>query len=124
METLSHPITAETMTHTLRKCAEKNIKKTKDQVPKRKLKCRTPEIQKKIRERRKAKRTYQQNPTTENLIIYKREKAQTRRAMKEESKTRVHAKYYIQNNRQRSLRKDWKNFRKKKVPQHQANCKN
>jgi hypothetical protein len=87
MERLTQPISAEIMTDIVRKGAGKNIKRTQDEVPNRKLKWTTPEIKEKIRETRKTERTYQRNPTTENLIAYKIEKARTWRSIKEERKT-------------------------------------
>jgi hypothetical protein len=40
------------------------------------------DIRKKIQESRKAERNYQKRPTTVNLLIYKKSKAETRRLMK------------------------------------------
>jgi hypothetical protein len=55
-------------------------------VPKKKMKWITTEIRQKIRERRKTERTYKKKPSTENLLIYKRVKAETRRMMKKTRK--------------------------------------
>jgi hypothetical protein len=40
------------------------------------------DVKKNIRERRKAERSYQKRPTMENLLIYKKSKAETRRLLK------------------------------------------
>jgi hypothetical protein len=58
MGKLQQPISSEKITNTIRKCAKENIKKTKVEAPKRKLKWRTTQIITFIRERRKAVRTY------------------------------------------------------------------
>jgi hypothetical protein len=82
MGKLHQPISSEKITSTIQKCAKENIKKN-ERSSKKKLIWRTTEIITLIRERRKAEKTYKQNPSTENLIAYKKLKAQTRRAMKE-----------------------------------------
>jgi hypothetical protein len=46
----------------------------------------TTEIRQKIRERRKTERTYKKKPSTDNLLIYKRVIAETRRMMKKTRK--------------------------------------
>jgi hypothetical protein len=84
-------ISSEKIISTIQKCAKENIKKTKEEAPKRKLKWRTAEIisslqNYNIRERRKSERTYKRTPSTKNLIAYKKLKAQTRQAVKEKRK--------------------------------------
>jgi hypothetical protein len=44
MSKLQQPISTEKITSAIQKCAKKNIKKTKEEAPKRKLKWRTTEI--------------------------------------------------------------------------------
>jgi hypothetical protein len=46
----------------------------------------TTEIRQKIREMRKAERTYKKQPSTDNLLIYKMVKAERRRMMKKARK--------------------------------------
>jgi hypothetical protein len=84
MGKLQQPISSEKITSKIQKCTKENIKKTKKEAPKRKLKWRTAEIKTLIRERRKAERTYKRTPSTENRIAYKKLKRQTRRAVREE----------------------------------------
>jgi hypothetical protein len=75
------------------------------------MKWQTPEIQEKIRERRKGARTFQQNLTTEDLIT-KGKKTRTRRAIKATN-------HHIQNNRPYSMGKNRKNIWENKITQHQ-----
>jgi hypothetical protein len=44
------------------------------------------EIRQKITKRRKAERTYKKNPSPDNLLIYKKVKAETRRMTKKTRK--------------------------------------
>jgi hypothetical protein len=58
---------------------EANVKRTNETIPKKKMKWITIEIRQKIREMRKAERTYKKQPSTDNLLIYKLVKAERRR---------------------------------------------
>jgi hypothetical protein len=59
------------ITKTIFESAAQNIKRTSQEIPKRKLKWMTPQINDKIRERRKTERKYKRTSSTDNLIISK-----------------------------------------------------
>jgi hypothetical protein len=59
------------LTTAIQLSVEENVKKTGENVPKKKMKWMTADIRKKIQEKRIAKKTYQKRPTTDNLLIYK-----------------------------------------------------
>jgi hypothetical protein len=85
-------------------------------IPKKKMKWITTEIRQKIRERIKAERTYKKKPSTDNLLIYKRVKAETRRMMNK-TRTEMWEEFLRYRKRKNAVEQDKTDIRQKKTHQ-------